>query len=75
MSLLEQDLLDARWLVDLAEMGGIVPRWQEVPAAARIDRSSVWRLRFAWHEYDCLAVLVLSYPWLDKGPPDGRRVP
>ena len=64
------DLIDARYLVELAEMGGIVPRWQEVPSSARIGRSNAWRLASAWHEYDCLAILVLSYAWLDKEHPD-----
>ena len=54
------DLVDARYLVDLAERRGVLPRWQDVPPAARIGPSEVWRLRFAWHEYDCLAILALS---------------
>ena len=64
------DLVDARWLVDLAEGGGVVPRWQEVPHSARIGKRDVWRLRFAWRESDCLACLVLSYAWLDPHHPD-----
>jgi len=64
------DLVDARYLVDLAERRGVLPRWQDVPPAARIGPSEVWRLRFAWHEYDCLAILALSYPWLDREHPD-----
>ena len=58
--LADLDLVDARWLVDLADMGGVLPRWQQVPTEARIGQAEAWRLAFAWHEYDCLAVLVLS---------------
>lgn len=54
------ELIDARYLIDLAEMGGVVPRCQDVPSSAKINTSNAWRLRFSWHEYDCLAVLVLS---------------
>jgi hypothetical protein len=64
------DLVDGRWLVDLAEAGGVVPRGQDVPPSARIRRQGAWRLSFSWHEYDSLPVLVLSYPWLDKEHPD-----
>ena len=65
-------LIDARYLLDLGERGGAVPRCQDVPESARINAANgnVWRLRCGWHESDCLAVLVLSYPWLDKSHPD-----
>ena len=53
----------------LGEAGGVVPRWQDVPAAARINAASVWRLR-CWGQMYSLPVLVLSYPWLDRHHPD-----
>jgi hypothetical protein len=80
-SMLEHvDLVDARWLISLHTNGGVVPRWQDVPSAARIDRTNVWRL-YAWERMFSLGILVLSYPWLDGEHPDrfgeqlGRLVP
>ena len=54
-------LIDARYFLALADAGGIVPRWQELPEAARITPANVWRLKTAagWCQ---LPVLVLSYP-------------
>ena len=62
-------LIDARYLLALHVRGGVVPRWQDVPTAARIDRSSVWRL-YNWQRMFSLGILVLSYPWLDLDHPD-----
>ena len=62
-------LIDARYLLALADAGGIVPRWQELPEAARITPANVWRLKAAARDGQ-LPVLVLSYPWLDKDHPD-----
>ena len=46
-----------------------MPRGQEVPQAALITIDEAWRLRL-WPFIDSLAVLVLSYPWLDYFHPD-----
>lgn len=63
------DLVDARYLLSLHDKGGAVPRWQDVPQGARIDRSQVWRL-YGWERMFSLGILVLSYPWLDTAHPD-----
>ena len=74
------DLIDARYLISLHQHGGVVPRWQHVPPAARINASNVWRL-WGWQRMFSLGILVLSYPWLDNAHPDqqgeqlGRIVP
>jgi len=62
-------LVDAQYLVKLADEGGILPRWQELPEVARITRANVWRLRCAAATY-FLPVMVLSYCWLDASHPD-----
>jgi len=62
-------LVDAQYLVKLADEGGILPRWQELPDAARITRANVWRLGCAATTY-FLPVMVLSYCWLDADHPD-----
>ena len=64
-------LIDARYLLALHARGGVVPRWQDVPASARIDKSSVWRL-YSWQRMFSLGILVLSYPWLDLDHPDAH---
>mmetsp|Transcript_150709 Transcript_150709/g.365979 ORF Transcript_150709/g.365979 Transcript_150709/m.365979 type:complete len:398 (-) Transcript_150709:20-1213(-) len=62
-------LIDAQYIVKLADEGGILPRWQELPDAARITRANVWRLGCAATTY-FLPVMVLSYCWLDADHPD-----
>ena len=65
-------LVDARYLVALAEAGGIVPRWQDLPECAKITPANVWRLRVCADGH-MLPVCVLSYPWLDKASAPGSR--
>ena len=62
-------LIDLAWVIDLIELGGTVPRCQDVPNAAVLTASTVWRLAIA-AETCQLPVLVLSYPWLDFWHPD-----
>ena len=62
------DLVDLGYLIQLIELGGIVPRWQDLPEVAKINRSNCWRLK-TWST-NGLAVLVLSYPWLERAHPD-----
>lgn len=63
------DLVDARYLLALHAHGGVIPRWQDLPPSAKIDRACVWRL-YAWERMFSLGILVLSYPWLDGDHPD-----
>ena len=62
-------LIDLEWVIDLIELGGTVPRCQDVPNAAVLTASMVWRLAVA-ADFCELPVLVLSYPWLDFWHPD-----
>ena len=62
-------LIDLEWVIDLIELGGTVPRCQDVPSAAVLTASTVWRLAIA-ADFSELPVLVLSYPWLDFWHPD-----
>lgn len=61
------DLVDAGYLIALATVGGVLPRWQELPGCAKIKPENAWRLR--WKKKS-LPVLVISYPWLSKEHPD-----
>ena len=60
------DLTDAQYLISLYEAGGILPRCQDVPAAAKINKKNIWRLSHAWDgmfaEYS-LPVLLWTYCW------------
>ena len=67
------DLVDARYLVALAQAGGVLPRAQELPASAKITPATCWRLQ-GWPELFSTPVLVLSYPWLDRSHPDRHGV-
>ena len=53
-------LVDAAWLAQLADEGGILPRCQDLPPGARVtlEQMEKWREPFG-----TLGVLVISYPW------------
>ena len=62
-------LIDAAWLANLADNGGILPRWQELPAEAKVALAEMEQWDFG-PEGEWLPVLVISYPWLDRDHPD-----
>ena len=59
-------LVDAAYLVDLAEQGGIVPRCQDVPPDAVVTLAEME----AWDDPHSIALLVVSWAWLDPDHPD-----
>ena len=59
-------LVDAAYFVDLAEQGKIVPRCQDVPPDAVVTLAEME----AWDDLHSIAVLVVSYPWLNVDHPD-----
>ena len=65
-ALLNTDLVDAGWLADLADRGGILPRNQEVPAEAKVSLAEME----AWGDNWTVGVLIISYPWLTRDHPD-----
>ena len=65
-ALADTKLVDAAYFVDLAEQGKIVPRCQDVPPDAVVTLAEME----AWDDPHSVAVLVLSYPWLDSDHPD-----
>lgn len=71
MLLTNTTMIDAQYLIALGKAGGILPRWQEIPEEAKIDRRNVWRLRF-WHDSGDLPVLVWSYCWFNQFHPDPK---
>ena len=57
-ALLDTTLVDAAWLADLADAGGILPRCQDVPEAAKVSLAEME----AWDYYvtGTVGVLVIS---------------
>lgn len=75
-------LIDAQYLIALAEFGGIIPPHIEVPASAflrvnapsaspRQDQTDAWRLR-CWPGNSSVSVVAVSCPSLDDDHPDNR---
>ena len=55
-ALLDTTLVDAAWLADLADAGGILPRCQDVPEAAKVSLAEME----AWGWPGTVGVLVIS---------------
>ena len=55
-------MVDAAWLADLADKGGVVPRCQDVPEEAKVSLAEME----AWDDAYTVGALIISYPWLDR---------
>ena len=53
------DLVDVNYLIGLAQAGGVVPSWSDLPDCAKINTANLWRLR-CWDQTFSLPILVLS---------------
>ena len=53
------DLVDVNYLIGLAQAGGVVPSWSDLPDCAKINTANLWRLR-CWNWGSSLPILVLS---------------
>ena len=65
-------LVDAAWLVELADSGGTLPRCQDVPEWAKVrpEELEPWTMLFLGQPI--LGVLAISYPWLARHHPDEK---
>ena len=61
-------LVDVAFFRDLAEVGEIVPRCQDVPPDAVVTLAEME----AWDDPHSIAALVISYAWLDPDHPDAH---
>jgi hypothetical protein len=52
-------LVDAAWLAQLADAGGVLPRCQDLPEGARVTLEEMEM----WTDEYTVGVLVISYPW------------
>ena len=52
-------LVDAAWLAQLADEGGVLPRCQDLPEGARVTLEEMEK----WKDEFTVGVLVISYPW------------
>ena len=62
-------LVDALWLWQLAEEGGVLPRLQDLPPGARVTLADLekWPKDIAGGDNDyTVGALIISYPWLDR---------
>ena len=62
-------LVDARFLISLADEGGRLCRRQDLPAAALLDLATLRRMPSG---HAGLRVLCVSYPWLQPDHPDPK---
>mmetsp|Transcript_50454 Transcript_50454/g.134926 ORF Transcript_50454/g.134926 Transcript_50454/m.134926 type:complete len:407 (-) Transcript_50454:318-1538(-) len=67
------DLVDLAFIVENTEAGLPVPRCQDVPTGARINKSNLNRIKNSLNSY-ALSVVAISYPWLDPQHPDKSAV-
>jgi len=61
-------LVDARFILELANAGGHIMRRQELPAAAFIEWDRLRRMPLAFD--DSLRIICISHPWMQPGHPD-----
>ena len=61
------DLVDVNYLIGLAQAGGVVPSWSDLPDCAKINTANLWRLR-CWNTPFSLPILVLSCASTSRSP-------
>lgn len=62
-------LIDAEYLIELADTNVPLPRHQVIPRDKKIMKADLARLR-CWAAPNSLPILILSYPWLEMDHPD-----
>jgi hypothetical protein len=62
-------MIDIQYLIALGEAGGVIPRWQEVPDAAKLKEKDFWRLK-SYTGYFMLPAVSFTYCWLSPAHPD-----
>ena len=65
------DLVDVNYLIGLAQAGGVVPSWSDLPDCAKINTANLWRLR-CWDASYSLPILVLSCACTSRYHPHAR---
>ena len=68
------DLVDVNYLIGLAQAGGVVPSWSDLPDCAKINTANLWRLR-CWNWGSSLPILVLSCAHTSREHPHTRCKP
>ena len=67
-------LVDARFLIELAERGGTLCRRQDLPAAAFVSLEALKRMPKGGRIGDCLRVIAVSHPWQQPDLPDPKSI-
>ena len=65
-------LIDARYLIELAERGGVLPRRQNLPEDAFLDLAHVRHMTETGFGGGALRVIAVSHAWLQPDQPDPR---
>lgn len=63
-------LVDARYLISLADQGRILPRRQELPATAFVSIAALKQM--SSYFMAALPIVVVSHPWLEPFHPDPK---
>ena len=65
-------LVDARYLISLADQGGILPRRQQLPTTAFVSIAALKRMSSSSSFMAALPIVVVSHPWLEPFHPDPK---
>jgi hypothetical protein len=69
-------LVDAKYLIELAQSGGALLRRQDLPESAFITLEDLRRMSKGGQFHDCLRIFCVSHPWLqpDHCDPKGDNL-
>ena len=67
-------LVDARYLIELEQQGGIFIRRQDLPETAFISLEAIKRLPKGGRHSDCLRIISISHPWQHPDHPDPKGI-
>ena len=67
-------LVDARYLIELEQQGGIFIRRQDMPESAFLSLDTVKQLPAGGQYNDCLRIISISHPWQHPNHPDPKSI-
>ena len=67
-------LVDARYLIELEQQGGIFIRRQDMPESAFLSLDTVKQLPAGGGSSDCLRIISISHPWQHPNHPDPKSI-
>ena len=67
-------LIDARYIIQLEQLGGTFIRRQDLPETAFLSLESIKRLPKGGNSGDCLRIISVSHPWQHPDHPDPKSI-